>query len=388
MRAARILVVDDEPGMVRAVERVLGDAHHVVGSSSSAAALGIAADFNPELAIVDIRMPDVDGFELMTRLKARFPDLDIILMTGSIEDLDEKLIRAVRSQAYYFIQKPFDREVLLTLVDRCLELRWRREEHRRHLDRLEGEMNAARAFQQSLLPEPSAIVNGIAICCRYTPCERLGGDLYDYAATSSGRTALLVADVSGHGVSAAMLTGVVKSAFHACRAQEYEPLTVVHRVSAGLAAFGLDRFVTLVAALIAPDECRLHYVSAGHPSMALWNSRGHDPLWLESTGPIVSPAFPAAVWEKRHVPMGEGDRLLLFTDGVLEGLESDDGCGQARIASTIDRHAEGGAPLLDSILAALRCDLAGRPQADDFALLTASVLPNPAAASRSQTVQT
>ena len=183
----------------------------------------LAAEFNPELAIVDIRMPDLDGFELMARLKARFPELDVILMTGSVDDLDEKLVRAIRSPAFYFIQKPFDREVLKTLVERCVELRWRREEHRRHLERLETEMAEARAFQQSLLPDREAVVNRLAICCRYTPCSGLGGDLYDYAAAGSGQTALLIADVSGHGVSAAMLTGIVKSAFQASHVDGFEP---------------------------------------------------------------------------------------------------------------------------------------------------------------------
>ena len=104
-------------------------------------------------------MPDLDGFELMAQLKARFPALDVILMTGSVDDLDEKLVRAIRSAAFYFIQKPFDREVLRTLVERCVELRRRREDHRQNLKRLETEMAEARAFQQSLLPEREAIVN-------------------------------------------------------------------------------------------------------------------------------------------------------------------------------------------------------------------------------------
>ena len=128
-RASRILVVDDEPGMVRAVERVLGAAHRVIGSESSAQALALAHEFNPDLVILDIRMPELDGFELMVRLKANHPDVDVILMTGSVDDLDQKLIRAIRERAFYFIQKPFDREVLHALVDRCLELRWRREEN-------------------------------------------------------------------------------------------------------------------------------------------------------------------------------------------------------------------------------------------------------------------
>jgi DNA-binding NtrC family response regulator len=150
MRPARILVVDDEPGMLRAVERVLSGDHRVIGTRLSREALSLADEFRPELAIVDIRMPDLDGFELMAQLKARFPAIDVILMTGSVDDLDEKLVRAIRSPAFYFIQKPFDREVLRTLVERCIELRWRREDHRQNLKRLETEMAEALAFQQSL----------------------------------------------------------------------------------------------------------------------------------------------------------------------------------------------------------------------------------------------
>jgi phosphoserine phosphatase RsbU/P len=373
MRSSRILVVDDEPGMLRAVERVLSGTHHVVGTRSSRDALALAAEFKPELAIVDIRMPDLDGFELMARLKAHFPALDIILMTGSVDDLDDKLLRAIRSPAFYFIQKPFDREVLRTLVERCVELQWRREEHRRHLERLETEMSEARAFQQSLLPVREAIVNRLAICCRYTPCSGLGGDLYDYAAAGSGQTALLIADVSGHGVSAAMLTGVVKSAFQASHVDGFEPHAVVQRVWAGLASFSPERFVTLVAALIAPEEGRLRYVNAGHPSIALWGGT-REPVWLKSTGPLVSPVLSASTWEVPAVPIEEGDQLLLYTDGVSEVLADSDGFADTRFSNTIGRAPTGGAALLDAILAEVQHDLAGLPQPDDVTLLTARVL--------------
>src|SRR5688572_25463914 len=190
MSTSRILVVDDDPGMLRAVERVLTVSYSVVGTTSPMEAVSAAEALNPDLAILDIRMPGLDGFELMARLKARLPDLDIILMTGSVDDLDDKLVRALRSPAFYFIQKPFDRDVLSTLVERCLELRWRREAHRLNLERLETEMAEARAFQQSLLPGREKTLNRVAVCCRYTPSSALGGDLYDYA-TSTGRTALL-----------------------------------------------------------------------------------------------------------------------------------------------------------------------------------------------------
>ena len=373
MKPARILVVDDEPGMLRAVERVLSGDHHVIGTRLSRDALSVADHFHPELAILDIRMPDLDGFELMAQLKARFPALDVILMTGSVDDLDEKLVRAIRSPAFYFIQKPFDREVLRTLVERCVELRWRREEHRQNLKRLETEMAQARAFQQSLLPDRESMVNRVSVCCRYTPCSALGGDLYDYAGATAGQTALLIADVSGHGVSAAMLTGIVKSAFHASHADGFEPIAVVQRVSTGLAAFSPDRFVTLVAALISPEDRHLRYVNAGHPPIVVWGST-RKPLWLESTGPLVSPVLTASTWDAPVVSIDVGDHLLLYTDGVWETLADEDGRAEERFTSAIDRASGGGAPLLDTILADVYHELAGRLQPDDLTLLTAGLV--------------
>ncbi|HEY0285278.1 MAG TPA: SpoIIE family protein phosphatase [Vicinamibacterales bacterium] len=370
MTGSRILVVDDEPGIIRAVERVLGDIHHVCGTSSSKDAVSLAAEFLPELAIVDIRMPDVDGFELMARLKMRLPKVDVILMTGSVDDLDEKLVRAIKSPAFYFIQKPFDREVLKTLVERCLELQWRREAHRRHLQHLEDELSQARTFQQSLLPQREATFNGLSVCSQYLPCSGIGGDLYDYAAADSGQTALLVADVSGHGLSAAMMTSVVKSAFHAARVDGYDPLTVVHRVWSSLAAFGPEKFVTLFAALIVPQDSRLRYVSAGHPPGVLWKD-ARDPVWLASTGPLISPALPASLWAIESVAMRAGDRLLLYTDGVTDALGADDDTAPSQIIDAIHREADGGMQLLDAILADVQQKLDGSPQPDDITLMTA-----------------
>ena len=68
-------------------------------------------------------MPEMDGFQLMEELRALDPEVDVIFMTGSIHEIDAKLIKAIRKDAFYFLQKPFDRGVLLSLVERCLELK-------------------------------------------------------------------------------------------------------------------------------------------------------------------------------------------------------------------------------------------------------------------------
>jgi len=105
----------------------------------------------------------------------------------------------------------------------------------------------------------------------------------------------------------------------------------------------------------------------------LWGS-GRAPLWLESTGPLVSPVLTASTWVASVVPMNEGDHLLLYTDGVSETLADDHGRAERRFTSTIDRAADGGGPLLDAILAEVHHALSGRPQPDDVTLLTARVL--------------
>ncbi len=371
-RPARILVVDDEPGMVRAVERVLSGLHEVVGSHSSQEALAIARQFDPDLVILDVRMPEIDGFELMARMKAAHPGVDIIVMTGSLDDLDQKLIRAIRGRAFYFIQKPFDREVLQTLVERCIELRWRRLESRHHVDRLERELADARAFQQGLLPLPEMVIDDLAVSCRYESCAELGGDLCDYVSLGSGRVALLMADVMGHGVSAAMLTGVVKSAFRASNPDGYEPRAMVHRLWNNMDAFGSERFVTLIAAVVSLNERRVDYVNAGHPSGLLFSKGGGVSL-LASSGPLVSPAFPGCTWEQRSVSFEPGDLLFLYTDGVSDALAGQDDLGDEALAQMIQRQANRDGALLDSVLAGVRERFGGRPQPDDLTLLTAAM---------------
>src|SRR5262245_25476464 len=118
--------------MLRAVERVLGGRHQIASALNAEQALTLADPFKPEVAILDIRMPDLDGFELMKRLKDDHRDVDVILMTGSVSEPDRKLVRAIREDAFYFVQKPFDSEVLRTLVERCLAARALSEANRFH----------------------------------------------------------------------------------------------------------------------------------------------------------------------------------------------------------------------------------------------------------------
>ena len=215
------------------------------------------------------------------------------------------------------------------------------------------------------------VIDDLAVSCRYVSCAELGGDLYDYV-SPAGRAALLMADVMGHGVSAAMLTGVVKSAFRASNPDGYEPRAMVHRLWNNMDAFGSERFVTLIAAVVSLNERRVDYVNAGHPSGLLFSKGGGVSL-LASSGPLVSPAFPGCTWEQRSVSFEPGDLLFLYTDGVSDALAGQDDLGDEALAQMIQRQANRDGALLDSVLAEVRERFGGRPQPDDLTLLTAAM---------------
>jgi sigma-B regulation protein RsbU (phosphoserine phosphatase) len=369
MNPWRILVVDDEPGMLRSVERVLGQEYEIAGMSSPREAVRAAAVFRPDLAILDIQMPEMDGFQLMEELRALDPEMDVIFMTGSIHELDSKLIRAIRKDAFYFLEKPFDREVLLSLVDRCLRLKALDYANRQHLLRMQREFSDARAFQQSILPPQITTVGGVSICAQYVPCSELAGDFFDYVALPSGGAVILVADVSGHGASAAMLTGVLKSAFHSASVDSYEPVCVVDRVANAIRAFGSHRFVTLICARV--QDTGLDFVNAGHPPGILASSS--CATLLEPTGPLVSPALVCS-WEQRSIPVNRGsDRLVLFTDALLEA-ESDSGeYGLDRLLEQVRIRPIEAMALSQRILESVRQFAAAKPIEDDLTLVIADL---------------
>jgi sigma-B regulation protein RsbU (phosphoserine phosphatase) len=367
-QGACILIVDDDPGILRAVSRILGRRHQIVSAVSGEGAIEEARKLRPDLAIVDIRLPAMNGFEVTRALKAAWPDVDAILMTGNAEEPDETLIRAIDEGAFYFIQKPFDRRVLLTLVNRCLELRQLREEREQFLVRVERELEEARRFQLSLLPPPRMELPGLSIAARYLACNELAGDIYDYVDLSGGSLALLIADVVGHGTSAAMMTGVVKAAFRASHADGFEPIAVVDRVKEGIRDFDPSRFVSLCCARVDLRRGEMRYVNAGHPEPIV-HAVGAQPVLLDSTGPILSSALFDIPCEQASCALGPGDSLLLYTDGVTEAHGPAGLFGQERLVSAIGR-GHRGSDLLDGLLSELLAFSNSPNNQDDITLLS------------------
>jgi len=372
MRRWRILIVDDEEGVLRSVRRILQDTYEVVTCADAVDAVRIAREMPPDLAIVDIMMPHLDGFQVMEQLQAQGPDTDVILMTGSVHETDGKLIRAIRGRAFYYLNKPFDREVLLTLVDRCLELKRLGLADRAHTERLHRQLQSATAFQQAMLPQNHATIAGFEIAALYHPCEAVAGDFFEYAASGDDAVTVLIADVVGHGASAAMLTAVVKSAFHKARTEEYHPEAVMHRVCEDMAAFTADQFLTMICARLSRSQQQIEYVNAGHCYGLLRHGDG-DLSELIAGGPIVSPCLSGEARPVSTIPCGPNATLLLYTDGVVEAFDEDDQeYGLERLRAVVRGNREGGTHLIQSVYDEVRAHMSGRAPLDDLTMLAVS----------------
>ncbi|MGH7724193.1 MAG: PP2C family protein-serine/threonine phosphatase [Candidatus Eiseniibacteriota bacterium] len=379
MSRPRILVVDDEPAMLQAVERVLSEFYEVRLFTDGNEALHALPLLEPDLAILDVRMPAMDGFELLGRLQAERPDLDVILMTGSLNEPDAKLVRAIRAGAFYFLEKPLNREVLLTLVERCLELRRLARQNALLMGRQQRELDAAREFQLSLLPREVPGEAAGHVAWGYVPSHELSGDYVDCAWIRNIGISILVADVAGHGAPAAMLTSVVKAAFDATRDSDYDPRAVAATVGNTLRSFAPGKFVTLFAARYHVDSGRFEYVNAGHPP-ALWVGRTGEVRLLQSTGPIVTSALPDSSWDGGFVMLEPDDAVVVYTDGIVEARKDDNEFGIEGLLEVLTGASREPAPLVARIVERVLAFADGGPRDDLTVLCLRGPARRPAAA--------
>jgi len=372
MRRGRILAVDDDAAMLRTVERILAPAHDVRGAASGEEALRLFQQEPCDVAIIDIRMPGMDGYALTRAIKEKRPATEVILVTGSVSDLDEKLIRSVQERAGFFITKPFSRAVLTSLVERCLEIRALERERAELVRRLTEDLERARRFQLALLPKDLPKSFGpIRVAAAHLSCEEVGGDLYDVVPLPEERLLLLVADVAGHGVAAALVTGMIKTAVERSLHDTVDLAAAAQAVLQTLAPLSQHRMITLFLGVADPRRRTLDYLNAGHPPAMLWSADGARDS-LDATTPLLSFGIPITKDPVRRRPFGPGQRLVLYSDGLYEARDpAGREYGRERLLADLagDR---GRLDLLpDRVMQATRAHAGGRPPEDDLTLLLA-----------------
>jgi serine phosphatase RsbU (regulator of sigma subunit) len=234
--------------------------------------------------------------------------------------------------------------------------------------RMEHELRIAAEIQQALLPPPSWTTDYFAAEGRTLPCRAIGGDFFDYLRCAGGAAGFALADVSGKGAPAALLTAMIQGVLSAQTAFAGGPAAVLARVNEVLLQRSLgSRFVTLFLAALRPAGA-MTYCNAGHNPPFLLR---RDSVRRLETGGLICGLFQDAQYQEETVPLEPGDTVVAFSDGVAEAVNAEgEEFGDARILECVTRSASRGpAGMLDSLLEALRAFTAGTIQGDDITVV-------------------
>jgi len=243
-------------------------------------------------------------------------------------------------------------------------------ERERERERLEQELGIAREIQQALLPREFQTAAHLQLSGMNQSCLTVGGDYYDVMELGPGRTGFLIADVSGKGLGAALLTTMLQGAFSGMTIQQ-PPADVFGHINNFLCSHsGVERYATVFFAILSEDG-RLEYINAGHPSPVLLR-RGH------AETPFAADSFPVglipdATYKLESRQLEPGDTLVLFSDGVTEAMDPEDNeFGNDRLKQALEAHQRDAVEQVHAdVLEAVKIFARGASQRDDITIVVA-----------------
>jgi serine phosphatase RsbU (regulator of sigma subunit) len=240
------------------------------------------------------------------------------------------------------------------------------------------ELEIARRIQSSILPQSVPTLAGLEIAARYVPMSAVAGDFYDFLGVGEKRVGILVADVTGHGVPAALIASMLKVAFAGQAAHAHDPARVLTGLNRSLCGKFEEHFVTAAYLFVDLEKSLLHYSAAGHPPLMLASGAASNVREIEENGLMLG-MFPEAVYSSVEIRVGPGDRCLLYTDGIFEAKNAaQEEFGKSRCKEFLETQRDISAArfiktLLDSV-AGFSGYNSSRAQEDDITLLVLDFL--------------
>ncbi len=293
-------------------------------SASGVEALAMLRQEVPSLLLLDFHMPELDGAELLARLRAdkdpASAQLPVIVLTGDAGEESE--VRCLEAGADDFVTKPINLEILRARIETQLRLQSLRRQLQQQnaeleawRENLERDLAAARLTQQSLIPQKPPALPGWDVASVYRPVIQVGGDIYGWLRLNDGRTLFWIADATGHGAAAALLTTLAKLLFHHGSAEHAQPSQIMEAVNNDFRAiFGARSFMTAMCVALDPESGKASVIGAGHPPLIVLREGRAGEL-------IKSVAPPLGLAESRRfvetaIELGPGDGFFLHTDGL------------------------------------------------------------------------
>jgi sigma-B regulation protein RsbU (phosphoserine phosphatase) len=330
---AALLVVDDnEDNRYTLTRRLTREGYrNLTTAANGREALDLLRSRKFDLVLLDIMMPDMNGYEVLEHLKAEDLQNIPVIMISALSEIDS-VVRCIELGAEDYLPKPFNPTLLRARVGASLEKKRLRDEVRQSLARLEKEMDSARRLQMSMLPRdfPACTPEQpVEVHASMEPAREVGGDLYDCFYASTKLFCFLVGDVSGKGASAAMFMARARSLVRMAielRQQaipdRITPSGVAEAVNRELCQNNDDRmFVTLFLGLLDTQTGALTYTNAGHPSPHILRASGQIEQ-IEGRPQIPLGIRKAAEYESQAVALQPGDAVFVVSDGVAEATNA------------------------------------------------------------------
>ncbi len=368
---SRILIVEDDPAILCGLRDNLEfESHQVLTASDGEAGYRSLCDNQPDLVILDLMLPKLSGYDLCRRVRGEGFNAPILMLSARSQEGDRVLGLDLGANDY--VSKPFSLRELLARVRALL-----RHEREHHLDeeRLNSELKLAEKVQQELFPRvlPHAPGLDYAGICR--PARGVSGDYYDFLPLGDGKLGLLLADVSGKGMSAALLGASLHAAVRAnasaagdrCGEVLAKANTLLYDTTAA------ERYATVFYGVYDPASRVLTYANAGHcPPMVL---RQGTCIRLDSITPPagILPVLPAL---QNSIELTQGDWLLIFSDGIPEAPdENGEEFGDDGLLGALGRLGGGtAAGVCEGIVNEVRNHVREQRQPDDITVIAVKVL--------------
>ena len=333
-----------------------------------------------DLVLLDIMMPELDGYKVLETLREngtldRLP----VIMISAVSEIDS-VVRCVEMGATDYLPKPFNPVLLKARVGATLEKKRLRDKERLWARSMERELDIGREIQASFLPEELPRVAGWEIAASFSPARQVAGDFYDAFPLGSGaRFAVVVADVCDKGVGAALFMALFRSLIRAFAERAYETpggsdgtraLSTIVSTNDYIARThgSASMFATLFLGVLDPAVGSLSWINAGHEAPIVLGDSGVVAR-LPPSGPALG-MMPDMAFEVRESRLEPGQTLLAFTDGVTEARDASGRLySEERVLELLKPSAPTAAALLARIEQAVSAYSAGTERSDDITML-------------------
>jgi sigma-B regulation protein RsbU (phosphoserine phosphatase) len=370
---ADILVVDDTPANLRLLSRMLTDrGYRARPVPSGALALSAIQAERPDLILLDIRMPEMDGYQVCAHLKVdpRTQDIPIIFISA-LDATDDK-VKAFAAGGVDYVTKPFQVEEVMARVETHLSLRKLHRQLQEANAKMARELALAGRVQATFLSRQLPRVPGWQLVATLRPARETSGDFYDLNLLPNGWLGILIADVVDKGVGAALYMAMSCTLIRTYAAQyPAQPETVLSAVNRRIFEDTVaDQFITLFYGVLDPATGSLVYCNAGHcPAYLVRAAGGGEVAQLIRTGMPLG-VMKDTTWEQRWVEIAAGDGLVLYTDGITDAQSAaGELYGRERLTPSLEAsRGRSAQEIHDAVMADVQRFAGQAAQQDDIAL--------------------